>query len=252
MSTFDARVLLAQGDAWQAEGRLRESLGGGAHEDAGARLASTGLPFAKWNSGDLVDGAQFDPAAAQAWYASRAFGAGVPWGLRVPAGTVFPFGHRLLTLACMALVPAWFIRPAKPSGLRLATASVQDAAVVAAIDAAAFSASLDECEQWNTPHLGAAEFEVVLAYANGEPIGTATAVFTNDRAGRAATLFGIGVLAHARGRGIGAAMTAWLVERAFDAGATLVHLNPNSEAAARLYARLGFGATQGIDVYVDF
>jgi predicted GNAT family acetyltransferase len=42
-----------------------------------------------------------------------------------------------------------------------------------------------------------------------------------------------------------------LIERALDDGATLAHLNPDSGAAARLYARLGFRETRGLDVYAD-
>ena len=65
------------------------------------------------------------------------------------------------------------------------------------------------------------------------------------------TIFGVGVLVHAQRRGIGAAITSWLVGQAFDRGATLAHLNPNTEAAARIYARLGFVETKGFDIYVD-
>jgi hypothetical protein len=35
------------------------------------------------------------------------------------------------------------------------------------------------------------------------------------------------------------------------AGAELAHLHPDSDSAARLYARLGFVETPGLDVYVD-
>jgi len=90
-----------------------------------------------------------------------------------------------------------------------------------------------------------------LAHLEGVAVGTATAVHTDDRAGRCVGIFGVGVLAHARGRGIGAVLTSWLVERAFDAGATLAHLSPNDEPAARIYRRLGFRETSGFDVYVD-
>jgi len=251
VTRLDERVLVAHADAWQAEGRLRAPFGGGACQDPGARLASSGLPFARWNGGDLVDLAKFDPAAARAWYAQRAFGAGVPWGLRVPADTAFPFGRLHVKLHCLALEPEQFMRPALPGQLRLGVAIASDVTAVARIDAVAFDAPFDECLQWNAPHLDAAGFTVVLASWDGEPIGTATAVLTDDRAGRSVTLFGVGVLAPARGRGVGAAMTAWLIERAFDAGATLAHLNPNNETAARLYARLGFVETRGIDVYAD-
>ncbi|MGH6623605.1 MAG: GNAT family N-acetyltransferase, partial [Burkholderiaceae bacterium] len=61
----------------------------------------------------------------------------------------------------------------------------------------------------------------------------------------------VGVLERARRRGVGSALTSWLLERAFADGATLAHLNPDSDAAARLYARLGFVETAGLDVYTD-
>jgi hypothetical protein len=41
------------------------------------------------------------------------------------------------------------------------------------------------------------------------------------------------------------------MQRAFADGAALAHLNPDSEAAERLYTRLGFVATAGLDIYVD-
>ena len=39
--------------------------------------------------------------------------------------------------------------------------------------------------------------------------------------------------------------------RALDDGATLAHLSPDTEDAARVYARLGFVETPGFDIYVD-
>lgn len=58
MTEFDAQVTAAQGDAWQAEGRLRVPLGGGAEELPGVRLMSSGLPHAQWNNGDVTDPAR--------------------------------------------------------------------------------------------------------------------------------------------------------------------------------------------------
>jgi GNAT superfamily N-acetyltransferase len=251
LKSLDARTLVAHADAWQAEGRLRERFGGGTREDGGARLSASGLPHARWNSGDLVDAGRFDPAEARAWYATRAFGAGVPWGLRVAAGTPFPHGRKVRALRCMALQPARFVRVPAPDGVRFVSATAADLSSVDVTDATAFEAPVDECTPWNAPHLGAPGFDVALAYADGQAVGTATAVRTDERAGPCVTVFGVGVLAHARGRGIAAAMTTWLVERAFDARVTLAHLNPNHDAAARVYARIGFVETQGLDVYVD-
>jgi len=50
---------------------------------------------------------------------------------------------------------------------------------------------------------------------------------------------------------VAARITSSLLDRGFAAGAELAHLHPDSDAAARLYARLGFVETPGVDVYVD-
>jgi ribosomal protein S18 acetylase RimI-like enzyme len=248
---LDARVQLAHGDAWQAEGRLRARFGGGARELAGARLSSSGLPHPQWNNGDLVDSAQFDLAEVHAWYAQRAHGAGVPWGMRVPAGVRFPHGRFLFTKRRMGLLPAQFVRAPMPQNVELIEAAASEVQIVACIDATAFDEPVDHALPWIAPHIGARGFSVAIARQDGEPVGTATAVHSDDRAGRCVGIFGVGVLAHARGRGIGTVLTSWLIERAFAAGATLAHLNPNDEAAARIYRRLGFCETSGFDIYVD-
>lgn len=251
MRELDERVHLAHGDAWQAEGRLRVRFGGGARELAGARLSSSGLPHPQWNSGDLVDLAHFDVAEVRAWYAASAYGAGVPWGMRVLAGARFPHGRFRIARRRMGLLPAQFIRAQVPANVELVEPSEREVDVVARIDAAAFDEPVEHTLPWIAPHFGASGFSVAVARLNGERVGTATAVHTDDRAGRCVGIFGVGVLAEARGRGIGAALTSWLVDRAFDAGATLAHLSPNTDAATRLYARLGFRETAGFDVYVD-
>ncbi|MGZ8795170.1 MAG: hypothetical protein ACXW0F_11090, partial [Gaiellaceae bacterium] len=134
MTGLSARVCSAQGDAWQAEGRLRESVGGGALELPGIRLMSSGLPHAKWNSADVTDPQLADIGAAHAWYAAR----GVPWGVRVPCGTPFAHGRFLFTQPCMGLEPASFRTGEAPPGVFLRLGTPTDAALVAEIDAEAF------------------------------------------------------------------------------------------------------------------
>ncbi len=58
-------------------------------------------------------------------------------------------------------------------------------------------------------------------------------------------------LAHARRSGRGAAVTSWLIARGFERGATLAHLDPDDDAAVRLYARLGFVEVPGFNVFVN-
>jgi predicted GNAT family acetyltransferase len=46
-------------------------------------------------------------------------------------------------------------------------------------------------------------------------------------------------------------MSAWLLERGFAEGARLAHLHPDTDTAARVYARLGFTPAGALDIYVD-
>lgn len=250
-SILPARVWSAHGDAWQAEGRLRESRGGGAAEWPGIRLMASGLPHAQWNSGDVTDPARIDVETVRAWYAARAHGKGVPWGVCVPAGRPFAHGRHVFRKRCMGLLPDRFRALRASSDIALDEAQLADVETFARIDACAFEGSFAQTVAWITPHFGATGFNVALARLDGEPVGVATAIHTDDRAGRCVGIFGVGVLEHARRRGVGGALTTWLLERAFAGGATFAHLNPDTDAAARLYARLGFIETIGLDVYCD-
>jgi GNAT superfamily N-acetyltransferase len=250
-SALDERVWSAHGDAWQAEGRLRQSRGGGAVALPGIRLMSSGLPHAQWNNGDVTDPARVDVEAVRAWYAARADGDGVPWGVCVPAGSQFALGQHVFRKRCMALLPDRFRAVRASPGVSIGDALPADVDTFARIDAAAFAGTVEQTLPWVAPHFGATGFIVALATVDGEPVGVATAIHTDDRAGQCVGIFGVGVLVHARRRGIGGAMTSWLLEKVFARGATLAHLNPDSDAAARLYARLGFIETAGLDVYCD-
>lgn len=68
------------------------------------------------------------------------------------------------------------------------------------------------------------------------PLATGSA----QRAGDVVELVGIGTVAAARGRGLGAAVTALLAAAARDAGADLVFLAAADDAASRVYERVGF------------
>jgi len=252
VTELDERVWAAHSDAWQAEGRLRTPLGGGATELPGVRLMASGLPHGRWNSGDVTDPARIDLDVVRAWYAARAGGAGVPWGLRAPPGTRIADGRLLFRKRCMALLPDRVATVKPPPSVEIRTAGPADVEAVVRVDSAAFGDAVDDTRGWVEPHLDAPGFTVALAESDGQAVGAATAIATDDRAGRCVGIFGVGVLEGARHRGIGGALTSWLLERAFAAGATLAHLNPDTDAAARLYARLGFVETVGLDVFVDF
>jgi GNAT superfamily N-acetyltransferase len=241
-----ARVHVAHADAWEVEGRLREGDGGGALEVRGLRLMASGLKGAQWNSGD-VTAPDADVEAARAFYAQR----GAEWGVRVPAGMPWRHGRRLLTLDIMALQPDDFVPVKAAEHIAVRAAGPDDLETVVAIDAAAFEADPDAERSWLAPHLDADRITTALATLGGAPAGTGFAIRTDGRAGPALYLAGVAAAPHARRRGIGAALSSWLVERGLASGAELAHLHADNDDAARVYARLGFGRAPGLDVYVD-
>ena len=241
-----ARVHVAQADAWEVEGRLRERDGGGALEVRGMRLMASGLKRAQWNGAD-VTAADADVEAARAFYAQR----GADWGVRVPPGMPWRHGRRVLTLDLMTLAPGDFAPAKAADHIAVRAAEPADLETALAIDAAAFREDPAAERPWLAPHLGADRITTALATLDGEPAGTGYAIRTDGRAGPALYLAGVAVAAGARRRGVGAALSSWLVERGLAAGAELVHLHADNDGAARVYARLGFVRAPGLDVYVD-
>jgi ribosomal protein S18 acetylase RimI-like enzyme len=240
-----ATVRAAHGDAWQAEGRARRRHGGGALELPGIRLMASGLPHPRWNSGH-VDDPDVGLGPVREFYAART----VPWGVRVPSGMPWRHGRQVLRTRCMAVGPRSF-RPAPAvPGVRVRAAGPADLDAAAWVDATAFGGSAELSRRWVGPQVGA--FDVVLAVAaDDQPLGIAVGIHTDDRAGPAVGVFGVGVVPAARRRGVGAALTTAVLRRGFGSGARLAHLTPDTGAAARLYRRLGFAETGGFDVYVD-
>ena len=243
---LEARVRTAHADAWAVEGALREPFGGGAATLRGIRVMASGLPHPQWNSAD-VTGPDADLEGAREFYASR----GVAWGVRVPAGMPWRAGRRLFVMPLMALQPTALRLPPEVGGLSVRAAGPGDLETVLAVDTAAFDSDPAEYRPWTEPHLHAPAITVALAELDGEPVGTAYLLRSDGAAGPVAYLAGVGVLEHARRRGIGAAMSAWLLTRAFAAGARLAHLHADTPAAARVYTRLGFIPAGALDIYVD-
>ncbi len=246
MRAWANRVRLAVGDTWQAQGHLREPYGGGAAELPGIRLMASGLPHAQWNSGDVDDPAVVDIAVVRAWYEQRK----VPWGVRVPADAAWRHGTRLFRKRLMSR-DASPVRWSAPAGLTIRQAQLRDLPDVVAIDSSAFGDDPETVRPWIEPHFVARSVTVGLAELDGDPVGTAYTVATSGRAGPCVFLGGVATRPDARRRGMASALSGWLLTRGFAAGATLAHLNPDDEAAARVYARLGFVEQGGFDVYVD-
>ena len=72
---------------------------------------------------------------------------------------------------------------------------------------------------WARGHLGAPRVETALAVLDGSPVGTAYAIRSDGLAGPCVYLAGVAVVPDARRRGVGAAISSWLIARAFADGA---------------------------------
>jgi GNAT superfamily N-acetyltransferase len=241
-----ARVRTAHADARAVEGTAREAYGGGAVTLSGIRAMASGLPQAQFNSA-VVTGPNVDLDGARAFYAERE----LPWGALVPAGMAWGAGQQVHSLALMGVSRGGLQRPPEVPGLELRTAEPDDLETVLRVDTTAFGSDPDEFRPWTEPHLHGGPFTAAVAELDGEPVGTAYTVRSAGPAGPAIYLAGVAVLEPARRRGIAAAMSAHLLDRGFAEGARLAHLHADTEAAARVYARLGFSPAGALDIYVD-
>jgi len=211
---------------------------------------ASGLPEPRWNNADVDDASLFDVAAAASWYAAVANGAGVPWGARVPAGRRFDHGRLLFRKRLAAVLPGALRPPAPVPGLVLEEVRAGDVGRMGEVDAAVFDLDVELSRAWIGPQLASARHHVVLATLDGGPAGLGVGARSFDRAGPTLGLSGIGVLDHARGRGVEAALVTELAVRGLSAGARLVHTTLGDDEDAERHAALGFTEVEGLDVYV--
>ena len=242
----DLRV--AHADAWQVLGGLFEGRGGGVRAVRGARLMASGVAAAHWNSGDVFE-LDADVEAARAFYAAL----GVPWGLRVPSELGWRHGRLVWQLPLMGLAPGELRAVTAPAELTIAVAAAADLEAMLAVDSEGFGSDPVKTRPWIAALIAAADDEVVVALGRwrGEPVASGYAVHARGEAGASVYLGGITVLPAYRRRGIGAALSSWLVERGFERDAALAHLAADDEHAMALYARLGFAPSPGVDIYVE-
>ena len=182
--------------------------------------------------------ADADIDGARSWYAEL----GVPWGMRVPLEFDWRHGRLLFEKRLMGLER---LRPAPPADVRVA----DDLDAVVAIDAAAFGGS---ARAWLGPQFGAPGYETALAYLDGRRRRDGLLDPQRRPGGTGAVRRRASPCSRRRGgAGSGRALTSWLIARGFERGATLAHLHPDDDAAARLYARLGFVEVPGFNVFVN-
>lgn len=238
-------VRRAHGDAWHAIGAARAGAGGGVSELPGVRLMATGLPHAQWNNGDVHDPSAVDVDAVRAWYAAL----GVPWGLRVPAGAGWPHGRHLFGKRLMGALPG-SVRAAPPvNGLELRRATPDDLEPVLAVDVVAFEEAPEVERPWLQLVLDHPDTILAVGTLDEAVVATGWVLRSAGWAGVAGYVAGIAVEPAVRRRGIGAAVTSWLMSQTGDVD--LWHLHPDTDSAARIYERLGFVEVDGLDIYVE-
>lgn len=235
------QVRQAHGDAWQAEGLVRVPYGGGVGRVRGARLMASGIRTPKWNNADITSGDP-DLEALTDWYRAR----DLPWGIRVPLeldiglGTpVFvkrSFGLRRLTADAVDM-----------AGIEIRLATKDDLQAYVAVDSAAFGEDAGLSRQWVEPTLGHPGFNHWIAFSADQPVGVVEVVATDEEAGPAAMVGGLGVESGWEDRGIERQLAHRAIAHAFENGAKLVHAHDQD---AKLCITLGFVEVPGFLIRV--
>jgi GNAT superfamily N-acetyltransferase len=223
---------------------LRAPFGGGAMTVRGARLMASGLATPKWNNADIT-AVDFDRDSVVDWYARH----DVPWGVRVPLEFDVEIGEPLFEKRCAGLLPNEF-KPAptiKAISVRQATPTDLDA--YAAVERVRFGGDDQLERRWLGPAIGAPGFHHWIAAFRDEPVGVAMTVSTDELAGPAGYLAGVATAPAWANRGLEAMLAGWAARAAFDAGATLVHTNPDEDERTWV-AELGFVEVPGFLVRV--
>jgi GNAT superfamily N-acetyltransferase len=115
---------------------------------------------------------------------------------------------------------------------------------VRAVEVATFGTPAEIAERFvGRKMLDDPRVRMFTAWIEGEPVGEASAYLLHDTVG----IFGVGVLEHARRRGIGAALTL-RAARAFEDRTNLAWLQP-SAMARRMYERQGFRRVSDWEVW---
>jgi GNAT superfamily N-acetyltransferase len=155
------------------------------------------------------------------------------------AGALAPYGIGVEgRLALMTCTPADRVPVPTPEGVTLVdvdrTREPGASAALRRTQAVAFGMTPDDGGDGRDDPF---DHPAVLALVDGTPAGGGQCLAV---LGGTTELAGIGTAPAFRRRGVAAAVTGRLADRAFAAGATLATLAPGDEDTARIYARCGF------------
>ncbi len=218
-------------------------------ERDGLVLSLTNVPEPSLNSA-FVEREPSDPVGALGWAEEEMASRGHTFGVEYPPGrwpaldrAIVERGLERLFARPVMGVPLASLPEPDPATRITVVRSMEDALVLARVDAEAFGTPLEISERVFAPNLvGVEGSRGFVAWLGDEPVGTAVA-----QAGVGATgVFGVGVVPSARRRGIGRALTL-TAARAFTAD--LAWLLP-TEMGRPLYERLGFRDLETWEVWV--
>jgi hypothetical protein len=173
----------------------------------------------------------------------------VPWGLRVPLEIALDLGRAVFTKRCFGLLPESFVALPVAGDARIRRLGRNELERFIAAEVMAYGDSPALVRSWVEPVFGRNDFEHWIAEGTGGHVGTATVVWSDDRAGPAAML--TGVAATGDGAEMILQLLRTLILRIFErrAGA-LVHCHADSLEEAELLRVLGFVEVPGLLVRV--
>ena len=161
-------------------------------------------------------------------------------------------GRLLFRRRLMAMDRAAFRPAAAVPGLDVRVAGPDDLPTALHIDSTAFGLDRDENRRWLEPLLSAERVEFALAVARRRAGGDRLRAALRRGGGADAPTWPAWRCCPRRG-GAGSARASprGCSSAAFERGAELAHLNPDTDAAARIYERLGFTELPGHDIYIE-
>jgi GNAT superfamily N-acetyltransferase len=228
--------------------------GGEVLEVGGLLVALSNLPAPELNGARVIREPDDAPAAldaAREVFRSRGhpfFGIEIEVG-RHPAveEAVRAAGlRRVEAWPAMAVSPASLPEEALPAGVEIRLVRDEhELDAVRAVEVATFGTPAEIAEGFvGRRMLYDPRVRMFTAWIDGEPVGEASAYLLHDTVG----IFGVGVVEHARRRGIGAALTL-RAARAFEDRTDLAWLQP-SAMARRMYERQGFRRVSDWQVWI--
>ncbi|MGG0643172.1 GNAT family N-acetyltransferase [Sporosarcina gallistercoris] len=135
---------------------------------------------------------------------------------------------------------------ADPENIVLREATIEDKKFETALDAEAFSLTLEDAKSYYTQRLSRERERRYIIEAHGTPIGKIRVMRNPDES----YLSGFAVLSECRGKGYGSQALQWVVKQEQSTGNTIkLDVETQNDNALKLYERIGFVQKERQDYY---